>query len=123
MEFALVEDSQVVINRNHFGRHLFGGGEGRERLVEIVRLRVGEAQVQIVRGKGMSGFDDLLKFGDGLRVLALLVIRLAHIAPGLECGRARCPGLRRHGTCSTWLRRRPPLHYQKGKQGGRGNGA
>ncbi len=104
VEFALVEDCQVVIHGDKIGGHLFGGGQRGERLVEVVRLRVSEAQVQVVGGEGMAGLDDLLKFVGGLRVLALLVVRLAQVAPGLQ----RCPAGRaglRHGSCGKWLRR------------------
>src|SRR5579875_721991 len=83
-KLAFIKDAQVVIDRNEIWRHLLRCGQGGERLVQIIRLRVCESDIKIVRGHCMAGLYDFLELGDGLGVLSLLIIGLPEVAPSLE---------------------------------------
>ena len=82
-QFALVQDSQGVINVSKPGVHLLGRGQFTEQCIKHVGLHQGEAQVQVVSRECMSGSHHLLELGDRLRIFALFVISLADVPRGL----------------------------------------
>jgi hypothetical protein len=83
-QFTLVKNAQVVINGEQFGSHLLGGRERSESLIQMISLHQRQAEIEIVGGNRFPRSDDLLKFGGGLGIVALLIIGLADVADGLD---------------------------------------